>query len=109
MELLAVIVGLEALIKPASNVIIYCDSKYVVDSVAKGWVFGWEKKGFHQKKNADLWIRFLRVYRRHKVEFKWVRGHADNPYNNKCDELAVEAALGSHLKEDLGYCENPEA
>jgi ribonuclease HI len=103
MELLSVIVALESLKKDGSEVLIYSDSKYVVDSVEKKWVFGWEKKGFKDKKNPDLWQRFLRIYPRHKVKFKWVKGHADNPENNRCDELAVEAALGHHLLEDRGY------
>ena len=71
---------------------LYSDSKYVVDSVNKGWVFGWERKNFEKRLNADLWIRFLAVYRRHRVRFVWVKGHADNPMNNRCDQLAVAAA-----------------
>lgn len=103
MELMSVIKGLEALKKPGSSVVIYSDSKYVVDSVEKKWVLGWEKTGFKKKMNADLWKRFLAVYRRHNVKFHWVKGHAENPYNNRCDELAVQAALGHDLLEDDGY------
>jgi ribonuclease HI len=103
MELLSVIVALEALKKPGTPVTIYSDSKYVVDSVEKGWVFGWEKKDFAKKMNADLWKRFLRIYRQHKVKFVWVKGHHTNVENNRCDELAVEAALGNHLHVDSGY------
>lgn len=103
MELMSVIKGLEALKKTGSSVVIYSDSKYVVDSVEKGWVFGWEKTGFKKKMNPDLWRRFLAVYRRHKVKFHWVKGHADNPFNNRCDELAVQAAQGHELQEDEGY------
>lgn len=103
MELLSVIKALEALKKDGTVVTIYSDSKYVVDSVEKKWVFGWEKKGFAKKKNADLWIRFLRVYRKHKVRFEWVRGHASNEMNNYCDLLAVSAAQGNHLQVDVGY------
>lgn len=106
MELLSVIIGLEALKSPGENVTIYSDSKYVVDSVEKGWLMGWEKKGFAGKKNPDLWKRFLAVYRKHKVKFKWVKGHADNPLNNRCDELAVEASSNSHLLTDTWYEEN---
>jgi ribonuclease HI len=106
MELLSVIIGLEALKSPGENVTIYSDSKYVVDSVEKGWVIAWEKKGFAGKKNPDLWMRFLKVYRKHKVKFKWVKGHADNPLNNRCDELAVEASSNSHLLTDQWYEEN---
>ena len=100
MELLSVIVALEALKKEGTAVTIYSDSKYVVDSVEKKWVFGWEKKHFKDKKNPDLWARFLLSYRKHTVKFVWVKGHASNKENNRCDELAVEAAMGSHLKTD---------
>jgi ribonuclease HI len=103
MELLSVIVALEMLKNPGSEVTIYSDSKYVVDSVEKGWVFGWEKKNFKDKKNPDLWKRFLQAYRRHKVKFVWVKGHADNEENNRCDELAVEAAMSRNLLVDEGY------
>ncbi len=103
MELLSVIVALEMLKKDGSEVTIYSDSKYVVDSVEKKWVFGWEKKGFKGKKNPDLWKRFLKIYPKHKVHFKSVKGHADNPENNLCDELAVGAAMGGQLIEDKGY------
>lgn len=103
MELLSVIVALEALKKEGSAVTIYSDSKYVVDSVEKKWVFGWEKKNFREKKNPDLWIRFLNVYRKHNVKFVWVKGHDSNKENNRCDELAVAAAQESHLKADHGY------
>ncbi|MBP6334805.1 MAG: ribonuclease HI [Bacteroidia bacterium] len=106
MELLSVITGLEALKSPGETVTIFSDSKYVVDSVEKGWLIGWEKKGFAGKKNPDLWMRFLKVYRKHKVKFKWVKGHADNPLNNRCDELAVEAGSGSSLHTDHWYEEN---
>ncbi|MFR9566840.1 MAG: ribonuclease HI [Rikenellaceae bacterium] len=103
MELLAVIVGLEALKFDGSEVTIYSDSKYVVDSVNKKWVFGWEKKGFAGKKNPDLWQRFLRIYRRHRVAFVWVKGHAEIPENERCDQLAVAASIGTNLPEDSGY------
>jgi ribonuclease HI len=103
MELMSVCVGLEALKKEGEHVTIYSDSKYVVDAVEKKWVFGWEKKYFDGKKNPDLWIRFLRVYRKHHVKFVWVKGHASNVENNRCDELAVSAAMGSHLKADVEY------
>ncbi len=103
MELLGVIVGLEALKFEGSDVTIYSDSKYVVDAVSKGWVYGWERKGFAGKKNPDLWARFLRVFRRHKVRFVWIKGHADNVENERCDRLAVAAAEGGNLLEDFGY------
>ena len=103
MELLSVIIALEALKKEGSPATIYSDSKYVVDAVEKKWLFGWEKKHFNGKKNADLWIRFLRAFRKHKVKFVWVKGHASNKENNRCDELAVEAAQSGNLKTDHGY------
>lgn len=103
MELLAVIVGLETLKMPGSRVTIYSDSKYVVDAVEKKWVWGWVKKRFKGKKNADLWQRFLRIYDKHEVRFVWVKGHADIPENERCDQLAVEAALSPNLKKDYGY------
>jgi ribonuclease HI len=103
MELLSVIVALESIKVPGSNVTVYSDSKYVVDSIEKGWVFGWQKKNFSGKKNADLWARFLRIYPKHKVKFVWVKGHAENPFNERCDELAVAAALGGNLIVDEGY------
>jgi ribonuclease HI len=103
MELMSVIVALETLKKEGSVVTVYSDSKYVVDAVEQKWVLGWEKKYFSGKKNADLWIRFLRAYRKHKVKFVWVKGHAANKENNRCDELAVAAAMGPDLKIDHGY------
>lgn len=103
MELLAVIVGLEAIKKEGAEVLIYSDSKYVVDSVTKGWIWGWVKKGFAGKKNADLWQRFLEIYKKHKVEFKWVKGHSGNSENERCDVLAVRAAEMANLAADKGY------
>ncbi len=103
MELLSVITGLEALKIPGSKVVVYTDSKYVADSVEKGWVFQWESKGFKKKKNPDLWIRFLKIYRKHKVRFVWVRGHDNNTENEICDRLAVSAYMSGNLKEDKGY------
>lgn len=103
MELLAVIVALEALKMPGQTVTVYSDSKYVVDAVEKGWVFGWEKKDFAKKANPDLWKRFLQIYRKHHVKFVWVKGHAGHPENERCDELAVKAAEGPLLKVDEGY------
>jgi ribonuclease HI len=103
MELLAVIVGLEALKIPGSRVVIYTDSRYVADSVEKGWIFQWESKAFKKKKNTDFWIRFLKIYRKHNVRFVWIKGHASNPENELCDHLAVEASRKDNLKEDIGY------
>ena len=103
MELLAVIVGLEKLKNPNTAVLVTSDSKYVVDAVQKNWVFGWEKKGFAGKKNPDLWMRFLKVYRKHQVEFHWVKGHNNHPQNERCDELAVMASQLDELSVDAFY------
>ncbi|MBQ2007876.1 MAG: ribonuclease HI [Alistipes sp.] len=103
MELMAVCVALEALKFDGTEVTLYSDSKYVVDAVNQRWVFGWEQKRFTGKKNPDLWMRFLRVYRRHRVRFVWVKGHASTIENNRCDELAVAAANSGNLFEDTGY------
>jgi ribonuclease HI len=103
MELLAVIIGLEALKIPGSRVVVFTDSRYVADSVEKGWVFQWESKAFKKKKNPDLWIRFLKIYRQHEVRFVWIKGHARNPENELCDRLAVEAYKKDNLSEDIGY------
>ena len=108
MELLAVIIGLESLKKNNETVIVYSDSKYVVDAVEKKWVFGWEKKNFNKKKNPDLWIRFLKIYRQHSVTFKWVKGHSNNLENDRCDLLAVEASEGSKLEKDDWYEKSQE-
>jgi len=106
MELLAVIVALENIKKEGTSVTIYSDSKYVIDSVDKKWVFGWEKKNFNKKKNPDLWIRFLKIYRKQKVSFIWVKGHANNKENERCDTLAVQAADGKNLLVDQWYENN---
>ena len=103
MELMAAIAGLEALKVIPSQVSIYTDSKYVADSVEKGWVFNWVKIRFKGKKNSDLWRRFLDVYGRHHVKFIWVKGHANIPGNERCDELAVEASFQPNLPDDTGY------
>jgi ribonuclease HI len=103
MELLALIVGLEALKSDQYPIKIYSDSKYVVDSIAQGWVFGWQKKGFKDKKNPDLWMRFLKIYRQHQVDFKWIKGHNNHPQNERCDELAVMASGLPNLSVDAFY------
>jgi ribonuclease HI len=108
MELLGVIIGLEALKKNNCKVVVYTDSRYVVDAIEKGWVFQWESKGFKKKKNPDLWIRFLKIYRKHTVRFVWIKGHASNPENEVCDRLAVEASKSNVLKEDTGYTPESE-
>ena len=103
MELLAVIVALEKLKKLNQKVHIYTDSKYVSESVEKKWVNSWEKKGFKNKKNPDLWIRFLKTFREHEVRFFWVKGHNNNPRNERCDELAFNASLKEKLLIDAEY------
>lgn len=103
MELLAVIVALEQLKTNEIPVKIYSDSKYVLDSITKGWVFGWKQKGFKGKKNADLWERYLRLHPKFKLQFEWVRGHDGHPENERCDFLAVAASDKLPLLVDEGY------
>jgi len=103
MELLAVIVALETLKFENCEVTIYTDSKYITDAVTKGWLFSWVNKRFKGKKNPDLWMRFLDIYKKHKVSFVWIKGHANIPENERCDQLAVEASKGSALLDDVGY------
>ena len=103
MELLAVIEGLEALKKPKFPIEVFSDSKYVVDAVSKGWVFKWEQKGFKDKKNPDLWRRFLLIYRKFDVRFNWVKGHAGDALNEHVDKLAVGAYQKKNLLIDEGY------
>ena len=106
MELLAVITGLEAIRWTRADVTVWSDSSYVVDAVEKGWVFSWEQKNFAKKANADLWQRFLAVYRRHDVKFVWVRGHNGHPENERCDRLASQ---GKELLVDAGYASSSGA
>ena len=103
MELLAVIVALEKLKKLNQKVHVYTDSKYVSESVEKKWINNWEKKGFKNKKNPDLWIRFLKIFRKHEVRFFWVKGHNNNPTNERCDELAFKASLKEKLLIDIEH------
>ena len=104
MELLAVIAGLEALKRDGLNVTIYSDSQYIVKSVEQGWLKNWIKTDFKGgKKNKDLWMRYHRIAQKHSVRFVWVKGHASNPYNNRCDVLATTAADSKNLLVDEGY------
>lgn len=105
MELLAVIDALKKLKNPGTSVLVFTDSKYVVDSVIKGWVFGWEKKSFKDRKNADLWKEFLIEFRKHQVNFKWIKGHNNHFQNERCDFLAVEASKQPRLLIDKGFKE----
>ena len=103
MELLAVIVGLEQIKNSKHQITIYSDSKYVVDAVNKKWVFNWELNNYKKKKNPDLWKRFLMVYRKYNIIFKWIKGHSGHIQNERCDHLAVDATNNSNLKIDEGY------
>lgn len=106
MELLAVIEALEMLKTNDLEVHVYSDSKYVVDAIEKKWLFGWQKKNFKKVKNVDLWQRFSKIYTKHKVKFHWVKGHAGHEYNERCDQLANEAAIKPGLLVDHGYLAN---
>ncbi|MCD9014938.1 ribonuclease HI [Parachryseolinea silvisoli] len=103
MELLAVIKGLEAIKKDGIAVTIYSDSKYVVDSVEKGWIWTWQKKNFDKKANPDLWQRYIPLHMKFKPKFVWIRGHAGHPENERCDFLAVQAASKGPLLIDDVY------
>ena len=109
MELLAVVLGLKAL-KETSKVTVYSDSKYVVDAINKEWVFRWQTNHWKRNKkdkaeNVDLWKQLLPELEKHKYTFKWVKGHAGNSANERCDKLAVEAAHQKNLPPDKGYGE----
>jgi len=106
MELLAVIMALESVKKQNTKITVYSDSKYVVDAVEKKWVFSWEKKNFNNKKNPDLWIRFLKLFKKNHVSFIWIKGHANVKENERCDFLAVQAAESDVLLIDLWYENN---
>ncbi len=107
MELLSVIAALESLTRKELDIEIYSDSKYVVQAVNEGWLENWMRTDFKGgKKNRDLWIRFHQLYKQHHIKFIWVKGHASNPYNQRCDELATAAADGKNLQEDKGYSDN---
>ena len=108
MELLAVIVGLEAIKWDRATVEVYSDSTYVVKAVTEGWLDKWVQSGFKKKKNPDLWQRFLPLYRKHDVRFHWIKGHAGHPQNERCDALAVAAYQGGDLIEDEGYKQETE-
>ena len=103
MELLAVIVSLESLKVVKENIIIYSDSKYVINAIEKKWVFNWEKNNFKGKKNKDLWVRFLKIYSKYNVSFIWVKGHSQIVENERCDFLAVQAAEKKTLNVDEYY------
>ncbi|HNU88580.1 MAG TPA: ribonuclease HI [Ferruginibacter sp.] len=107
MELLAVITGLESITKKELPVVVYSDSQYVVKAIEEGWLNNWIRTNFKGgKKNKDLWTRYYHLSRNMKVKLRWVKGHADNPFNNRCDELATAAADGAGLAVDEGYEES---
>jgi ribonuclease HI len=107
MELMSVIAALESLNRSGLDIEIYSDSKYVVQAVNEGWLNNWIKTDFKGgKKNKDLWMRFYKLSSNHQIKFIWVKGHASNPYNQRCDELATAAADGNNLGEDNGYTQN---
>jgi len=95
MELLAVIKALDKLKRYDIPVIVYSDSKYVIDSITKGWVFNWVKIGFRGKKNEDLWRRYLDLHSKFTIEYSWVKGHAGHPENERCDVLATSATYNN--------------
>jgi ribonuclease HI len=104
MELMAVIAGLEALKKTGLHITIYSDSQYIVKALNEGWLNKWMATNFSKgKKNKDLWVKFYNLYKQQHIKFVWVKGHAENKYNNRCDELAVAAACSNHLLVDEGY------
>ena len=103
MELLAVVEALKKIKKDNQKIIVYTDSKYVVNSVEKKWVFAWQKNNFKKKKNIDLWLEFLKEYKKHSVKLKWIKGHNNHPQNERCDSLAVEASKKEMLLIDKGY------
>ena len=106
MELRAVIEGLKKLKTTDLQVTVYTDSRYVADAVEKKWVFGWERKQFKDRKNADLWKELLEQIRKHSVKFVWIKGHNNHPQNERCDALAVAASKQQQLKEDIGFTES---
>ena len=106
MELMAVIVGLEAIKKEGIPITIYSDSKYVVEAVEKGWIWNWQKKNFAKKANEDLWQEYIILHNRLKPRFVWIKGHAGHPENERCDQLAVQAANSSGLLVDKWYEDN---
>lgn len=103
MELLAVIISLEYFNTSHQNIILYTDSKYVVNAINNKWLFSWKRSKFSNIKNKDLWTRFLWIYFYHKIDFVWIKGHNNNYYNDLCHKLAFEAASSNNLIIDYGY------
>lgn len=103
MELLAVIIALKQLKYPKTKVKVFTDSRYITDAVEKGWLFTWERNYFKGKKNPDLWKAFLEEYRKHHINFEWIKGHNNHPQNERCDQLAVKASKKDILLNDKGF------
>jgi ribonuclease HI len=103
MELLAVIVALEAIKKTDIPITVFSDSKYVTEAIEKGWLWNWQKKNFKDKLNVDLWLRYIPLHHKFRPRFHWIRGHAGHAENERCDALAVAAAKSSHLLVDEAY------
>ncbi len=103
MELLAVIKALEAVKKPGQTITLYSDSKYILDAIEKKWVYGWIKKGFKDKKNKDLWLQLMELFKQHQISLVWVKGHAGHIENERCDELAVAVAKQPNLPADVVF------
>ncbi|WP_185871756.1 ribonuclease HI [Blattabacterium cuenoti] len=103
MELLSVIVGLEKIENKKQNIVVFTDSKYIVNTVQKKWIYNWEKNNFHNKKNVDLWKRFLNLFYKHFVLFQWIKSHNYHYINDYCDRLSVEATQKKNLKIDYVY------
>ena len=103
MELLAVVVALEKIKLKKGNVKVFTDSKYIVDSVELKRIFKWKNNNFKKIKNPDLWIRFLKLNEKHNIKFYWIKGHNNHPQNERCDDLAVEAAKNSPIEHDFYY------
>ena len=109
MELMGVIAALEAMKKTGLKITIYTDSQYIVKAIQEGWLNKWLATNFAKgKKNKDLWVRFYDLFKKHQVKFVWVKGHANNQFNNRCDELATSAADGRDLLIDEGYEMDPD-
>ncbi len=103
MELLAVIVALESIKTKKHSITVYSDSKYVIDSITKGWVNSWKNKNFKGKKNKDLWLKYLSIHKDFEIKFQWVKGHNGHPENERCDQLAVAAASGKSMEVDIEF------
>ncbi len=103
MELLAVIVGLEEITKIKQNIIVFTDSKYIVNTIQNNWIYKWKKNNFYKKKNVDLWTRFLEIFQKHLILFQWIKSHNNHHINNFCDKLSVEASKSKNLKIDYEY------